>query len=144
MVKKAKIDISGEGEQLIRKIKKEKEDDQKSVRKVIKPIKKRSVTPQKVQKASKDEKGKIEVSDKGGGGTVDSGEAVIHKTNMEKVYEPQSVTKVIKPIRDRSVTPQKVQKCSKDDKSKIEVSDEGRVQVLILKKQQYVKLTRRR
>ena len=47
-VEKVKIDVSGKGEPLIRKIKKEKEDEQRSVTKVIKPIKDRSVTPQKV------------------------------------------------------------------------------------------------
>ena len=66
----------------------------------------KSVTPQKVQTASKDEKGKIEVSDEGGGASVDSEESAICKINTDKVDEPQSVTKVIKPIKDRSVTPQ--------------------------------------
>ena len=117
--------MSGKREPLIRKIKKEKEDEQKSVTKVIKPITKRSVTPQKVQKASEDEKGKIEVSDEGGSTSVDSEEAVIRKINMDKVDEPQSVTKVIKPNTKTSVTPQKVQKASEDEKGKIEVSDEG-------------------
>ena len=55
---------------------------------------------------------------------------------MDKVDEPQSVTKVIKPITKTSVTQQKVQKASEDEKGKIEVSDEGGMQVLILKKQQ--------
>ena len=63
--------------------------------KVIKPITKTSVTPQKVKKASEDEKGKIEVSDEEGGASVDSEEAAIHKINRDKVDEPQSVIKVI-------------------------------------------------
>ena len=103
----------------------EKADKPDSGTQIIKPITKRSVTPQKVQKASEDEKGKIEVSDEGGGASVDSEEAAIHKINTDKVDEPQSVTKVIKPITKRSVTPQKVQKASEDEKGKIEVSDEG-------------------
>ena len=57
--------------------------------KVIKPITKTSVTPQKVQKASEDENGKIEVSDEGGGASVDSEEAVICKIDTDKVDELQ-------------------------------------------------------
>ena len=79
-VKKAKSDMSGKRESLIHKIKKEQEDEPQSVTKVIKPITKTSVTPQKVKKASEDENGKIEV---------------ICKIDTDKVDEPQSVTKVI-------------------------------------------------
>ena len=85
------------------------------------------MTPQKVQKASKDEKGKIEVSDDGGGQSVDSEEAGMHKINTEKVGEPQSVTKVIETDKGSSGTPKKtecadtqidgVNKDDKDDKN---------------------------
>ena len=122
-VKKAKRDMSGQREPLMCKIKKKQEDELQSVTKVIKPITKTSVTPQKVKKTSEDENGKIEVSDEGGGASVDSEEAVVCKIDTDKVDEPQSVTKVIESDEGSCGTPKKtecadtqIDNMNKDDK----------------------------
>ena len=98
---------------------------------VFKDIKDRSVTPQKFEKASKDGKGKMEVSDEGGGRIVISEESAICKISSNKKDEPESVSKVVETDKGSSGTPQKVEKAGKDGKGKMEVSDEGGGRIVI-------------
>ena len=128
---KGKIEVSGKRggnskQSLIHKINREKVDKPKSVTKVIKSVEDSSGTPKKKPnaKGSTDEKGKIEVSGKGGGGSVDLEESSICKNSKAIMDDPQSKTKVIK---DSSRTPKKKPTAtgSTDEKEKIEVSGEG-------------------
>ena len=91
------------------KIISDKKDEPESVPKVVETDKGSSGTPQKVEKASKDGKGKMEVSDEGGGGIVISEESAIHKIISNKKDEPESVPKVIETDKGSSGTPKRTE-----------------------------------
>ena len=77
---------------MVCKIKKEEETEPNNVASIINDIKDKSVTTQKVQKDSKDEKGKMEF-------IVISDETEICKLIMEKEDKPQSVKKVVEQVK---------------------------------------------